>query len=394
MINTITLKANLLKTLALFFMVLGGMSYSSFTHAWSEHIKSSSSIKGVKTIIIEPSHHNRSNRARWLQISEVVATETGTGKDIALSASNATAKGSSSYSNQSHANHAISGVGPNRYPNIFHSGSRDNSPNLKITLNQSSDLESITIFGRADGNSRRDIYDLTLIDKNGKTILKRENLNATNSSHAIKVDFSGNKKSKVVAINSGKINTTASSNSSKQNINSTQSIAKRYKEGLTAINHGKIEKAQSIFTSILQQNPKASFARGARNQLAKINQTNYFKATKAYANKKYDVAEPLFKKIITTSKNSILVSGAKTHLELIVEGRKTQASNDIGAQLLRQGVTVADIGNISGEALFSQALKSWSNHQDKITISLLNAYIDQGDSANRLEDAQLLLKLL
>ncbi len=234
------------------------------------------SVNDVKTITIEPSENNKSNRSRWLQVSEVVATETGSQKDLAHIANNATTESSSTYSKQSHSNNAISGIGPDRYPNIFHSGSRDIAPQLKITLSQPSELDSITIFGRADGNSRRDIYVLTLRDEHGKVILKQVGLNATSSSHAVKVDFSDSKQGKVVAINPEKISVTASSNSRRESKSSAQSIAKLYKEGLAAINQGQLEKAQSIFTSVLKQNPKASFARGARNQLAKINQANYF----------------------------------------------------------------------------------------------------------------------
>lgn len=184
MIKTITFKA-----IALCFMALVFLSYTSFGHAKSEQINASSDINGVKTIIIEPSKNNKSNRGRWLQISEVVATETGSQKDLAHIANNAITESSSTYSKQSHSNNAISGVGPDRYPNIFHSGSGDKAPNLKIILNQPSELDSITIFGRADSNSRRDIYDITLRDEHGKVILKQVGLNATSSSHAVKVDF-------------------------------------------------------------------------------------------------------------------------------------------------------------------------------------------------------------
>ena len=156
-------------------------------------------------------------------------------------------------------------MGPDRYPNIFHSGSNDKTPLLRVILSKPSELDSITLFGRSDSQSRRDIYDLTLKDAHGKTIYHIANLDATNSSHAIKVDFSDSQGGKVVAISPQKTNAAASNNSHRQGRSSAQNIAKLYKEGLTAINRGELEKAQSIFTSVLKQNPKASFARGAKN---------------------------------------------------------------------------------------------------------------------------------
>jgi len=258
--------------------------------------KSSSGINGVKTITIEPSKSNKSNRGRWLQVSEVIAIESGSQKDLAHIANKATTESTSTYSNQSHGNNAISGVGPDRYPNIFHSGSRDKAPSLKITLKQSSQLDSITLFGRADGNSKRDIYDLTLHDKNGKTILKRANLNASGSSHAVKIDFIKNNQATAAAlakpiktqkkINKAEMGHNTQSRSSNA---STASKVKRYQE----------------YSQLFSQ------------------------ANNAKANKDFDSAKKLYNKVLNESKLDPVLSERELSIQIMTAKRELKELNNI-----------------------------------------------------------------
>lgn len=127
----------------------------------------------------------------WLQISEVVATQTGTGQDLALSTQGATAIGSSNYADfygtTDNPNYAIDGASPSAFPNIFHSGTSGLNEFLKITLNAASELDSITIYGRTDCCSGRDKYNLRLLDIAGNELFTATNLDATDASHSVTI---------------------------------------------------------------------------------------------------------------------------------------------------------------------------------------------------------------
>jgi len=146
-------------------------------------------LDDVKSIIITSSKLNASG---WLQVSEVIATQTGTGKDLSHISEGAIASNSSSFSKESNATNVISGVAPARYPKIFHSGRNDKNPTIKITLAVGSELDSITLYGRADCCENRDIYDLVLVDSTGKIIFQKSDLSASNSSHFVRIDLTGN----------------------------------------------------------------------------------------------------------------------------------------------------------------------------------------------------------
>lgn len=156
-------KKNLFSTL--FFLLLSCTSSLSFA-----------GLINVSVIKITPSVLNTSG---WLQVSEVIASETGTGNDLALSSALATATGSSNWSGSS-PNNAIDGVAPAAFPNIFHSNENDGTSFLSITLAAPSELDWIEIFGRTDGCcSERDIYDLELFDNQGTSLFVASNLYAT-----------------------------------------------------------------------------------------------------------------------------------------------------------------------------------------------------------------------
>ena len=123
----------------------------------------------------------------WLQVSEVIATQTGTGTDVALASQGATASASSVYSAQSSADNAIDGVGPANYPNIYHSAGNDGSDYLLITLAGGFDLSSLTILGRTDCCDDRDLYNYQLF--NGTTLVGSGMLDARNTAHSGSVEF-------------------------------------------------------------------------------------------------------------------------------------------------------------------------------------------------------------
>ena len=123
----------------------------------------------------------------WLQVSEVIATQTGTGTDVALASQGATASASSVYSPQSSADNAIDGAGPSNYPNIYHSAGNDGSDWLLITLAGGFDLSNLTILGRTDCCDSRDLYNYQLF--NGTTLVGSGTLDARNAAHAGSVDF-------------------------------------------------------------------------------------------------------------------------------------------------------------------------------------------------------------
>jgi hypothetical protein len=117
----------------------------------------------------------------WLQVSEVIATQAGTGNDVALATAGASAFATSSgYGTTPDA--AIDGAGPAAYPNIYHSGGSSGSDYLLITLAQAYDLASLTIDGRADSYGSRDYYGYQLFD--GMALVGSGNIDARNDAHS------------------------------------------------------------------------------------------------------------------------------------------------------------------------------------------------------------------
>lgn len=151
----------------------------------------------------------RSSQPTWLQISEVVATETGSGSDLALSSAGATASGSGNYTAASNPDKTIDGVGPSGYPNIYHSDSTSAAEFLRITLATPSQLDSLTIMGRTNCCSDRDVFDLYLYDTNGVLLFSGTNYSADNGSNSVTVSFpaSGSNSSGVLDEASGLLST-------------------------------------------------------------------------------------------------------------------------------------------------------------------------------------------
>ncbi len=148
-------------------------------------VPSFAGLINVSKITITPSTLNTEG---WLQVSEVVAIETITGNDLALSSAGATATGSSNWPG-SNANFAIDGNGPSPFPNIFHSNENNGSSFLDIVLATPSELDAILLFGRTDCCSSRDIYNISLFDSNGSLLFSKNDLDATSASHSVTINL-------------------------------------------------------------------------------------------------------------------------------------------------------------------------------------------------------------
>ncbi len=144
-------------------------------------------VQNVSKIVIRPSTLTPISQ-RYLQVSEVVATENGTGKDLALSSAGATAIGESTWPGSS-AQYAIDGIKPAGFPNIYHPASGHTSSRLTILLNSPSDLASLTVFGRTDCCSYRDRYNIELYDAENNILFSQNNLDARDSSHATSINL-------------------------------------------------------------------------------------------------------------------------------------------------------------------------------------------------------------
>jgi hypothetical protein len=128
------------------------------------------SLVGVTDVIITNSIPD------WLQIAEVVATQSLTGTDVALASNGATATASSVYQNGAAVpGNAIDGIFDTSYPNIFHSGTPNAGEFLKITFAGSVDLDSFTIFGRSDCCSVRDQYTIAFDTASGVQTFQADN---------------------------------------------------------------------------------------------------------------------------------------------------------------------------------------------------------------------------
>jgi len=121
-----------------------------------------------------------------LQISEVVAISGGF--DVALTSAGATtADGGwgwpSTGANNSHPGHTIDGIAPSGWPNIFHSNSPGAGEFLTVILSGSYNIDSLSIFGRNDCCSGRDIYDVELLDASGSLLFSANGQSANNAAH-------------------------------------------------------------------------------------------------------------------------------------------------------------------------------------------------------------------
>jgi hypothetical protein len=116
----------------------------------------------------------RSALPDYLQVSELVATQTNTLTNVALATNGSTATSSSDFPGFS-----ALGATDGDVNSLFHSGGSTASEWLKVTLASPTELNSITIYGRVGGNSNRDKYNLKVYNSLDALIFSADNLDAT-----------------------------------------------------------------------------------------------------------------------------------------------------------------------------------------------------------------------
>ena len=118
----------------------------------------------------------------YLQVAEVVASQLGTGKDVTLAANGGMATANNQYSAISGPGNAIDGnTGGNYFADhIYHS--LDSSGILNLTFAPTT-LGSLTIYGRTDCCTYRDLYNVSIYNAAGTTLYSGQ-LDATTTNPA------------------------------------------------------------------------------------------------------------------------------------------------------------------------------------------------------------------
>jgi hypothetical protein len=98
----------------------------------------------------------------YLQVAELIATQTGTGTDVALASNGGSASSIGGDWPGSSPAYAIDGIYPSAFPNIYHSAGSGPGYELDIALGAPANLSSLTIYGRTDCCSERDDYIVTI----------------------------------------------------------------------------------------------------------------------------------------------------------------------------------------------------------------------------------------
>ena len=160
--------------------VLAAMFFAATTFVGSAQ----AGLIDVKTAVITNAVND------YLQISEFQAFETGTGNNVGLASSGATASTTTgSWNGDSTPGKAIDGAFSDlSFPNMYHnSGNTYGNGNLTISFASSSELDSFTIYGRSDCCSFRDIYNVSFFDNVGNLLYTAQAANANNNLHMVNV---------------------------------------------------------------------------------------------------------------------------------------------------------------------------------------------------------------
>lgn len=145
----------------------------------------SANVIGVKSVVITQNAVAYSEA--YLQVAEVVATQAGTGLDVALASNGAKAVGSSYYANVNSSGYAIDGTLNADYPNIFHSAG-GTSDSLTVTFAGSYDLSGFSVYGRSNCCTYRDVYDVRFYDAGGSLLYTQLGASANNAASLAVVD--------------------------------------------------------------------------------------------------------------------------------------------------------------------------------------------------------------
>ena len=148
------------------------------------------SAAGAVTVIGATTIHITNTVPNYLQVAEVVASQFGTGIDKALTTQGGTATALNSYApGFSDPIKAIDGItGGNYYSDTIYHSLGTPSDFLDITLAAPTTLSSLTLYGRTDCCSDRDLYTVSISNAAG-TVLYSGNLDATGVTHSATVAF-------------------------------------------------------------------------------------------------------------------------------------------------------------------------------------------------------------
>lgn len=128
----------------------------------------------------------------FLQVSEFQAYETGTGNNVALLSTGASATTTTGqWDGNSGPGKAIDGQYSDlSFPNMFHNSEYTyGNGNLTITFAGVKELDSINIYGRSDCCSFRDKYNLSFFDVDGKLLYTAMNVDASSDTHMASVQL-------------------------------------------------------------------------------------------------------------------------------------------------------------------------------------------------------------
>lgn len=146
----------------------------------------SAGLVGVKDIKVTKT----AGSSQFIQVTELQAFQTGTGDNLALATAGAVASAPSTWNGNSTPGKAIDGQFANMtFPNMFHN--LGNLPNefLNISLAAATELSSLTIYGRSDCCSERDIFDISFFGVNGDLLFTYGGADATNGAHMVSFDL-------------------------------------------------------------------------------------------------------------------------------------------------------------------------------------------------------------
>jgi hypothetical protein len=128
-------------------------------------------------------------KGTWLQVSEVVAIDAHTGANVAASANGGWASAPNEYepgpAPASNANDEAEPFAHGFYdvPGIYHSGGEGAGNYLDVNFAQPTDLAALTIYGRTDCCSERDVYRYEI--RNGAGVVLRSGIiRADNRAHS------------------------------------------------------------------------------------------------------------------------------------------------------------------------------------------------------------------
>lgn len=139
----------------------------------------SAGLIGVKDIIVTKT----AGSTEYIQVAELQAFQSGTGVNVALASNGGSASAPNSWNGESTASKAIDGLFSDlSFPNMYHSTGLA-TDFLKISLASVTELDSLTIFGRSDCCSFRDIFNISFLGADGSVLYTATGVDATGSTH-------------------------------------------------------------------------------------------------------------------------------------------------------------------------------------------------------------------